>query len=208
MSWSDEQRKKRMDEYLGWRFAVIDFSLEERLMFYMRQPGNLEDIYAVLENAYQDIGLDPQEARIPLHERDAFFENLNMSDSQKKHIVEENRKRAMRIFLAIRGKILDSDHRYGYYPEFVWDDELPPSKRRELAEKETKIMLWTGEWLKRYGVLEELYIWDCGFEPKTDLMHGYHGKIYPAKKYPHQRGVYTWAPPIRYCGRESLIVEG
>ena len=157
---TDEERKRLVAEYTAWSCAVVSTSLEQDLMFYLRQRENLPAIYAVLEDAYRDIGIDTREAKIPLHEDDPFFEGLDFSDGYKKKIVEQNRKRAMRIFLAIRGKILDSDERNGYFPEFVWNDEYPPSKRRELAERETKIMFWTGEWLKRYGIVEELYIWE------------------------------------------------
>lgn len=193
---TEQERQRIIKENVEWDMAVWDPTLEDNLKRYISNPANRESVYAVVEDAYVEIYGDSgrELARMPLVASEVEPDNPYLSALQREQIAKDNQMRALRVFMAIRGKQPRDDFKNGAYCPSIWDEEIPLSRRYLLAERETKLMLWVTSWLRNYGRHGDLYILDG----RKDSRNQFHGTAYLARKYPNQKGLYVWEPFVNF----------
>ena len=168
-----------------WLSKVTDEELEMKLEAFIFETSNYDKVWSEVSEAYTEMPWESEKfiCVSPKRVEIAYGKGV-YNKKQREAIASKNRLKALRIMLALRGKLRVSDATCGV-PKSSWGG-VPIAVERQWSEEETKFMLWITDKLAHHGVKEDLYI------RQVD------NKAFLASAHPCYRGYYVWEPIIPY----------
>ncbi len=174
-----------------WREQVTDRALEEDLSYFISDPANYDKVWEEVHAAYQQMPSCKDFTQILLYEYmvAAQYGKSQYTKKQRENIAASNRRNALYIMLARRGKVRDGDtwgsspvtylHRgEGEHTRRAWDEEFD-------------FWVYIRDELRRHEVNARLIFvedWDV-----TEWRHQAYD-VDDVEKFRYKSGAITWLP--------------
>lgn len=186
--WHDQRQQ-------AWKQQVCDRVLEENLKNFIANPQNYDKVWEEVQEAYQQMPSYRSYTIILLHPYMVaqYYGRGKYTKRQCENIAEHERRRALNIMLARRGKVRSHDTQSNSAIELLNKGDGQQSKKvwNELLE------LWTyvRNELRHNGVDAKL-IFKTGLTGPEHLQTAY--DVDDVEKFRYQAGQLTWLPLTFY----------
>lgn len=191
----DEQRTRIEQRHTCWKIQVADRALEEDLGLFISDPRNYDAVWEEIRDAYLQMPIHRAYTTILIHEPMVaqYYGKGTYTKKERENIASYNRRRALDIMLARRGKVrycdasswsnIDMlDRGDGQHSKIVWDEIF-------------ELWIYIRNELHRNGVDARLIfkVGQCGDELRKP--------VYDAddvEKFRYKAGHLTWLPLTFY----------
>lgn len=178
-------RQARKNEF---ERRVIDAELEADLEDFIYNTSNYDEVWAEVSKAFDEMPWKPEDEKficICPEAVEVLFGKGTYTKKQREQIAASSRKEALRIMMANRGKLMQSDARFGIQ---TIGDGAPTTRQAEQWNRETaNFLLWINNKLKEHGV-DEMVLLQSGY--------GYDDWYQVTEANKSRRGTYYWHPEI------------